>query len=66
MKFLVLTLYLLARVTLTLISYSGIIVSVQKVNIQGFNLVIWNFELPSAFLYALVSYSKNGVFNLKI
>ena len=25
----------------------------QKVNFQAFNLVILNFELPSAFLYAL-------------
>ena len=24
----------------------------QKVNIQGFDLFIWNFELLSAFLYA--------------
>ena len=34
MKFLALTLYLLAKIT------------------QGFNLVICNFDLPSAFLYA--------------
>ena len=61
MKFLALTLYLLARTTLTLISSSAIIVSFQKVSFQGFNLVIENFELPSAFLYALVSYSENSV-----
>ena len=38
MKLLPLTLYLLARITLTLIS-SAIIGYFQKVNFQGFNLV---------------------------
>ena len=52
MKFLALTLYLLAIITLTLISSSAIIGCFQKFNFQGFNLVIWNFELPSKFLYA--------------
>ena len=52
MKFLALTLYLLARITLTLISSSAITVCFQKVNFQGFNLVILNFELSCAFLYA--------------
>ena len=40
MKFLALTLYLLARITLTLISSSAIIDCFIKVNFQGFNLVI--------------------------
>ena len=40
MKFLALTLYLLARMTLTLISSSAIIDCFIKVNFQGFNLVI--------------------------
>ena len=53
MKFLALTSHLLARITLTLISSFAITVCFQKVNFQGFNLVILNFELPSAFLYAL-------------
>ena len=53
MKFLALTSYLLARITLTLISSFAITGCFQKVNFQGFNLVILNFELPSAFLYAL-------------
>ena len=44
---------LLARITLTLISSFAITGCFQKVNFQGFNLVILNFELPSAFLYAL-------------
>ena len=51
MKFLVLTSYLLARITLTLMS-SFAIASFQKVNFQAFNLLILNFGLPSAFLYA--------------
>ena len=50
MKFLALTLYLLARITLTLISSSAIIGCFQKLNFQGFNLVILNFELSFAFL----------------
>ena len=40
MKFLGLTLYLLARVTLTLISCSAIIGCSKKVNFKGFSLVI--------------------------
>ena len=40
MKFLALTLYLLVRITLTLISSSAIIDCFIKVNFQGFNLVI--------------------------
>ena len=55
MKFFALTLYLLARVKLALVLSSAINLCFQKVDFQGFNLVIWNFELPSAFLYALVS-----------
>ena len=50
MKFLALISYLLARITLTLISSFA---CYQKVIFHGFNLVILNFELPSAFLYAL-------------
>ena len=65
LKFLALTLYLLARIILTLICSSAIIVCFQKVNFQRCNLLIWNFELPSAFLYALVSYSKNCLFYVK-
>ena len=53
MKFLALTSDFLARITLTLISFFAITGSFQKGNFQGFNLVILNFELPSAFLYAL-------------
>ena len=44
MKFLALTSYLLARLTLTLFSYFAIIGYFQKVNFQGFNLAILNFE----------------------
>ena len=62
MKFLALTLYLLATITLTLISSSAITRSFQNVCCQRFSLVIWNFEFPSPFLYALVSYSKNNLF----
>ena len=32
---------------------------------KGFNLVIWNFQLPSEFLYALMSYSKNSLLYTK-
>ena len=46
MKFLTLTLYLLARITLNF--------KQQRItlNFQGFNLVILNSELPFALLYA--------------
>ena len=40
MKFFALTVYLLARITLTLIPSSAIIGCFKKVNFQGFNLVI--------------------------
>ena len=53
MKFLALTSGLLARITLTLISSFAIIGCFQSVTFQGFTLVVLNFELPSAFLYAL-------------
>ena len=53
MKFMALTLYLLARITLALILSSAIILCFQKVTFQGFNLVIRNFELPSILFYAL-------------
>ena len=47
MKFWDLTLYLLARITLTLVSSPGIIISFRKVGFQGFiwvTGVIWKFE----------------------
>ena len=67
MKFLALTLYLLARIRLVLILSSAIILYFQKVNFQGFNLVILNFELAFVFLYALVSllWSVNSLFYVK-
>ena len=67
MKFLASNLYSLARVTLTLILSSAIILCFQKVNFQGFNLVIWNFELPSVFSYTLVSllWSVHSLFYVK-
>ena len=40
MKFLALTLYLVVRITLTLISSPAIIGCFRKINFQGFNLVI--------------------------
>ena len=56
MKFLALTTYLLARITLTLISFFAITTCFKKSIFSdlkaGFNSVILNFELPSAFLYA--------------
>ena len=67
MKFLALTLYLLARIRLVLILSSAIILCFQKVNFQGFNLVILNFELAFVFLYALVSllWTVNSLFYVK-
>ena len=65
MKFLALALHFLARITLTLISSSVITGCFQKLNFQEFNLVIWNFLLPYAFLYVLVSYSKNSLLYVK-
>ena len=53
LKFLDLTLYLLDRITLTLISSFAITGCFQKANLQGFDLVILSFHLPSAFLYVL-------------
>ena len=50
---LALTLHFLERIVLILISSFAIDGCFQKVNFQGFNLGILNFELPSAFLYAL-------------
>ena len=52
-KFLALTSYFLARITLTLISSFTITGYFQKLDFQLFNLVILKFELLSAFLYAL-------------
>ena len=67
MKFLALTLYLLARIRLVLILSSAIILCFQKVNFQGFNLVILNFELAFVFLYALVCllWTVNSLFYVK-
>ena len=53
MKFLALTLYLLAGVTLQLISASAIIVCFRKYDFRAFNLVIWNSRLLFTFMYAL-------------
>ena len=53
MKLLALISYLLAKITLTLISSIASTRCFQKINFQGFNLVILNFELLSAFLYKL-------------
>ena len=66
MKYLPLTSYLLARITVTLISFFAITGCFKKVNLKirplnpwgqnltaGFNLVILNFELPLTFLYVL-------------
>ena len=43
MKFLTLAVYLLTRITLVLISSSAIIDCFEKVNFQGFNLVLQKF-----------------------
>ena len=51
MKFLALTPYLLARITLTLMPSFAITSCFQRVNFQAFNYFILNLELPSAFLY---------------
>ena len=64
MRFLALTLYLMARITLILISSLTIIGCFRKVNFQGFNLVTRNFE-SSAFLSASF-YSKNRLFYVEI
>ena len=65
MIFLALTLYLLARITLTLISSSANVGSFQKFNFQRFNFVIGNLELRSAFFHTLVSYSKKSLLYVK-
>ena len=61
MKFLALTLYLVVRITLTLISSPAIIGCFPKVNFQGIDLVIWNFE-SSAFMWVI---QKIGYFMWK-
>ena len=58
MEFLALISYLLARIAQTLMPSFAIAGCFQKVNFQEFNLVILNFELPSAFLYALCELLK--------
>ena len=62
MKFSALTSDMMARIKLTLISSFAITGCFEKVNFQGFNLVILNFELPSAFLYASYHASENMLF----
>ena len=60
MKFLALTLYLLARTTLTLISSSAIIGCFQNVNCEkGINLVIQDLSCHLHFCMSHVSHSKN-------
>ena len=59
-KFLGLTSDFLARITLTLILSFAINGCFQKVNFQGFNLL--NFELPSAFVYALCELLEKSCF----
>ena len=63
MKFLALTLYLVARITLTLISSPAIIGCFRKVS-QWFNLVIGNFQL-SAFLRVMWVIRKISCFAWK-
>ena len=53
MKFLALTSYLLARITLTLMSSFAMLVVFKKSIFRNLTYVLVNFELPSAFLYAL-------------
>ena len=53
MKLLDLTSDLSDRIILTLISSFAITGCFQKVNFEGFNLVILSFELTFAFLYGL-------------
>ena len=54
LKFLVLTSYLLVRLTLTLVSSFAMLVVLKKSIYQEFDLCTYiNFELPSSFLYAL-------------
>ena len=65
MKFSALTSDMVARIKLTLISSFAITGCFEKVNFQGFNLVILNFELPSAFLYASYHASENMLFYVK-
>ena len=64
MKFLIFTLYLVTRITLTLISSPAIIGCFRKVSLYGFNLVTWNFHLHSWSRH--LSYSKNRLFYVDI
>ena len=61
---LTLTLHLLARVTLTLIS-SPAIIGCQKVNFQGFNLVKWNFQSSAFLSVSCELFKKIGYFMRK-
>ena len=65
MKFLALALYLLARITLTLILSSAVISCLQKVDFQEFNL----FKTLSYHVHSCmrdVSYSKNRLLYVEI
>ena len=65
MKFLALALYLLARITLTLILSSAAISCLQKVDFQEFNL----FKTLSCHVHSCmrdVSYSKNRLLYVEI
>ena len=53
MKFLALTSSLLARITLTLMSSFAMPVVFKKLVFRNLTYVLINFDLPSAFLYAL-------------
>ena len=66
MKFLALALYLLARITLTLISNSAITGCFQKVNFQEFYLVNETLSCQLHFYMRHVSYSKNRLIYVKI
>ena len=66
MIFLALTSDLLVRTTLMLISCFTFTGYFQKVNFQGLNLVILNFQLPFAFLYALCELLKTRLFYVEI
>ena len=55
---LALTSDLLVRIIRTLISSFAITVCFQKVNFQGFNLVILNLRLPSVFFFGYVNWDS--------
>ena len=55
---LALTSDLLVRIILTLISSFAITDCFQKVNFQGFNLVILNLRLPSVFFFGYANWDS--------